>query len=337
MSHASKVRRLRQPTEFFSTSTPVENSSGNLRNPAAFSIGVVVLNWNNGDDTVSCLSNLMQCSPRPDRVVTVDNGSEDDSVKRIRDWRARSGIGSAQWLEIIAAGANLGFAGGSNVGVRYLLDKTTVTHVLLLNNDATVSEDFFSDLRTAIKQSPGAGIIGPTILEEDDRSKVWYAGGVEHPFRALVQHSVTIPESMEPHDTEFVTGCAMLMSRELLETVGVLPECYFPAYFEDGDYCHRALDAGYRVVYAPKPVAYHRVGSTVRAADIALPLTYHKNRLRVIYARRNYKGATKAVALLYLAVTKPARALVETIKGNPRHGWAVLRGAVAGFAKRKVA
>ncbi len=315
----------------------MENSSDNLRDEAGTSIGVVVLNWNNGDDTITCLSNLLECSPRADRVVVVDNGSEDNSLKRITDWQSRSEGAGAEWLEIMAAGANLGFAAGSNVGVRYLLEKTPVTHVLLLNNDATVSESFFSDLGAALAQVPNAGIIGPTILEQDDRSRVWYAGGVEYPFRALVQHSTAIPESMEPRDTEFVTGCAMLLSRDLLETAGVLPECYFPAYFEDGDYCHRALDAGYRVIYAPQPVAYHKVGSTVRAADIALPLTYHKNRLRVIYARRNYKGFTKIVALLYLVVTKPARALVETLRGRPRHGWAVLSGAAAGFAKRKVA
>jgi GT2 family glycosyltransferase len=315
----------------------VESSSTNLRDFADTSIGVVVLNWNNGDDTVSCLSNLLECSPRPERAVVVDNGSEDDSLSRIREWKSGNASAAQDWLEVIAAGANLGFAGGSNVGIRYLLENTAVTHVLLLNNDATVGEGFFRDLKEAVAQVPGAGIIGPTILEEDDRSKVWYAGGVEIPFRALVQHTVEIPESAEPRDTEFVTGCAMLMSRSLLESAGVLAECYFPAYFEDGDYCHRALDAGYRVIYAPKPVAYHKVGSTVRAANIALPLTYHKNRLRVIYARRNYKGATKVVALLYLAVTKPVRALVDTIKGRPRHGWAVLSGAVAGFAKRKVA
>lgn len=308
-----------------------------LRSFAGTSIGVVVLNWNNGDDTLNCLSNLLECAPPPQHVVVVDNGSADDSLGRIRDWRQHRAANVAQWLEVIAAGANLGFAAGSNVGVRYLLESTAVTHILLLNNDATVSRSFFNDLKTVVWQVPDAGIIGPTILEAGDRSKVWYAGGVEYPFRALVKHTVAVPASPEPRDTDFVTGCAMLMSRPLLEAAGVLPECYFPAYFEDGDYCHRALDAGYRVIYAPQPVAYHKVGSTVRAADIALPLMYHKNRLRVIYARRNYKGATKAVALLYLAVTKPARAIVETIKGRPRQGWAVLKGAAAGFATRSVA
>ena len=314
--------------------TAPSSSARSVLSPSQ-SFGLVILNWNNGSDTVECLDALLRCNPLPEAVVVVDNGSSDDSLQLIRRWTDSNAI-DPKWLTVIEGRANLGFAGGSNVGIRHLLSETSVTHAMLLNNDAVVSEEFFSDLRDAIAKAPNAGVIGPTIREDPDRDRVWYAGGVEYPYRALVQHQLDAPSSAEPRETDFVTGCAMIMSRDALEKAGLLAECYFPAYFEDGDFCHRAMDAGFRVMYAPKPVVYHKVGSTVRAANLALHLTYHKNRLRVIYARRNYKGATKAVALSYLAVTKPVRAILETAKGRPRFGWAVLTGAVAGFAARDV-
>jgi GT2 family glycosyltransferase len=306
--------------------------------PSSLSFGLVILNWNNGEDTVECLDALLAARPLPEKVVVVDNGSVDDSPARIRKWRELAGSAvNDDWLTVIEAGSNLGFAGGSNVGIRYLIAKTSVTHVMLLNNDAVVAESFFADIRDAIRRAPGAGVIGPTIREDPVRDRVWYAGGTEYPLRALVQHGLSVPASTDPRDTDFVTGCAMIMSRTAIEKAGVLAECYFPAYFEDGDFCHRAKDAGFRVMYAPGAVVYHKVGATVRAANLDLHLTYHKNRLRVIYARRNYHGATKLAALSYLALTKPMRALVETFKGRPRDGWAVLTGAVSGFTARDIA
>lgn len=301
------------------------------------SFGLVIVNWNNGADTIECLGALIECKPIPERVVVVDNGSVDGSLVLIDGWRKDHENAIEQgWLTVIEAGANLGFAGGSNVGIRDLLSETNVTHIMLLNNDAIVAESFFSDLTEAIAHAPDAGVIGPTIREDPERSRVWYAGGVEYPLRALVQHRLTVPSSAEPRETEFVTGCAMIMSRSVLEKAGVLPECYFPAYFEDGDFCHRAMEAGFRVMYAPVPVVYHKVGATVRAANLALDLTYHKNRLRVIYARRNYRGATKVAALSYLALTKPGRAILEAAKGRPRFGWAVLSGTASGFVARDI-
>ncbi|HEX2721735.1 MAG TPA: glycosyltransferase family 2 protein [Gemmatimonadaceae bacterium] len=302
------------------------------------SFGLVILNWNNAKDTIECLDTLATCDPAPESVVVVDNGSEDDSVPLITSWIASHQSGpTAQRMMLIKAGANLGFAGGNNVGIARLLNDSPVSHVLLLNNDASVAPKFFADLTEAIAKAHGAGVIGPTILEDPDRTRVWYAGGVEHRLRALVEHTLSVPRDEEPRDTDFVTGCAMVISRSALDRAGLLPECYFPAYFEDGDYCHRARAAGFRVVYAPRPVVYHKVGSTIRAANLALQLNFHKNRLRVIYVRRNYHGVTKAAALLYLAITKPARALVDTLRGEPRSGWAVLRGAVSGFTARGIA
>jgi GT2 family glycosyltransferase len=306
--------------------------------PPEYSFGVVILNWNNADDTIACLKALERADPQPQHVVVVDNGSADDSLDAIESW-----LSQGQWLRhgpfeesfgLIPAGENLGFAGGTNRGIDWLMLKRDVTHVVLLNNDATVSPSFFADTADALREIGEDAIVGPTIYEDPARDRLWYAGATEIPMRALVEHTLSKPASSVPRPTDFVSGCAMIISRGVIEKIGMLAECFFPAYFEDGDFCQRARKAGIPVMYAPAPVVYHKVGSTVRAANIETVLVHAKNRLRVVYVRRNYTGAQKFLALSYLALTKPAKFVVETLTGHPRHGWAILSGASAGFLTR---
>jgi GT2 family glycosyltransferase len=297
--------------------------------------GVVVLNWNNAHDTIPCLESLYAATPGPSHAVVVDNGSTDSSVAKIRRWGQEHGVvtqnGVLPWLIVIEAGRNRGFAGGNNLGIELLEKQTSVSHLMLLNNDATVAPDFFAAISGALGKVPNAGLITGTILEDPDRDRVWYAGGTELPMRALYRHRLNVPEAQEPVPTDFVTGCAMIISRPLLQKIGPLAEVYFPLYWEDGEYSFRARSAGFPVLYAPRAIVYHKVGATVGAATVSPVVAYCQNRLRVFYVRRNYRGWTKAAALGYLAVTKPGRAVIEAARGRPRIGWEILRGTVSGF------
>ena len=306
---------------------------------ASPTFGVVVLNWNNAEDTIACVEALVDTTPRPDHVVVVDNGSADNSLTRIKDWvsflESQSDFAGPH-IHLIASGRNLGFAGGTNRGLDWLMSETDVSHLMLLNNDATVSRSFFADASEALAQIGDDSVVGPTIFQDPDRTKVWYAGAVEIPYRALVEHILSYPDSTDPRPTDFVSGCAMIVSRGVIDKIGRLSEFFFPAYFEDGDFCHRARKAGFPVMYAPKPAAYHKVGSTVRAANLETLLAYSKSRLRVIYVRRNYSGARKLAALTYLGLTKPARFAVDVLRGRPKEAWAILSGTSSGFLARHV-
>lgn len=299
------------------------------------SFGVVVVNWNNSHDTIPCLESLVAADPRPAHAVVVDNGSTDDSVAKIREWAIERGVAdvgsNAPWLIVMEAGANRGFAGGNNVGIRHLEEATRVSHVMLLNNDATIAPDFFAEISRALAIVPGTGLITGTIFEDPARDRVWFAGGTEIPLRALYRHRLRIPAGIDPVPTDFVTGCAMVISRPLLERIGRLAEVYFPLYWEDGEYSFRARQAGFPVLYAPRARAYHKVGATVGAATVSPVVAYCQNRLRVFYVRRNYRGTRKAAALAYLAVTKPGRAMIEAARGRPRIGWEILKGTFSGF------
>ncbi|MDQ6873021.1 MAG: glycosyltransferase family 2 protein [Gemmatimonadota bacterium] len=290
-------------------------------------IGVIVLNWNGADDTLACLESLRLAKPTAERVVVVDNASADDSVARIRDWSQRN----AMRVDIVVAPENLGFSGGNNLGLELLARDAAITHFLLLNNDATVAGDFFGEMNRALAAAPGAGLLTGTIYEHASPEKVWYAGGREIRYRALIEHFHSPPAGATPEVTEFVSGCVMLISREAMKSVGPLPDCYFPGYMEDAEYSLRTRAAQLPVLYAPRVRAFHKIGATAGPASASPFMTRAQVRHRVFYVRRNFRGVERVVALTYLALTKPGKAVVETLSGRPRMGLAVLRGALEGF------
>jgi GT2 family glycosyltransferase len=237
-------------------------------------------------------------------------------------------------LTVVDAKSNLGFAGGNNVGLALLEREDELTHFLLLNNDALIAKDFFGEISAALEQRPNAGLCIGTVFEEPRRDRVWYAGGRFVPARALVEHNLQVPHGSEPLITEFVTGCAMVIARDVLARVGRLAECYFPGYMEDAEYSWRARQSGFDLVYAPRAVVYHRVGSSFGARSSSPMTAYYQSRHRVFFVRRNLRGIQRVAALLYMAGTKPGRAIVDALQGRPSIGWAVLRGTAAGFVAR---
>ena len=201
----------------------------------------------------------------------------------------------------------------------------------MLDNDTEVAPDYFGALGEALDCRPDAGMISGTILDFHDRSSVQYAGGDSVPWRALVRHRYHVPADPRPSPTDFVTGCAMVVSRELLERVGPMPECYFPVYVEDAEYSFRARAAGLPVLYAPRPVVYHKMGSTVGRAPVSPAAKYMETRHRAFYVRRNFRGFARVAGTVYLIATKPTRAAVELLRGRPAMASAYFRGIISGL------
>jgi len=294
---------------------------------------VVVVNWNGAKDTVASLESLWAAAPPPQHVVVVDNGSTDGSIEQLRAWASARSSGTRAGgprFTLLAAGGNRGFAGANNLALRRLAADPTLTHFLLLNNDATVAPDFFAALKRALMRAPDTALLGVTIRVAGQPAEVWYAGGRFLRLRSLVLHGSVVPTDDAPVPTEFVTGCALIISRVALEVLGPLPECYF-VYSEDAEYSQRALAAGLPVRYAPEPVAYHAVGATVRRLVPSAAVERWKVRGRTLWVRRNLRGAVRWGALGYLLVTKPVRAVWETLAGRPRLAQALLAGLAEGL------
>jgi len=214
---------------------------------------IIVLNWNGKDDTLECLRSLQNIDYKNYKILVVDNASEDGSVGAIQSEFPN--------IEILVNANNLRFAGGNNVGIKYGLQHDA-DYILLLNNDTAVDGRFLSSLIHCINETKDAGIAGAKIFYFFDKRRIWYAGGNlnfatgSFKHRGIRQRESELYNAVE--EVDYITGCCMLIKREVIERVGMLDESYF-IYGEDADYCLRAKNAGYKLMYIPSAIVYHKV------------------------------------------------------------------------------
>lgn len=217
---------------------------------------VIVLNWNGRDVVGLCLESLRKVRGCTLRIVVVDNASTDSSPALVRR--------DFPEVELIENGENLLFAEGNNVGIRYALQQGAQA-VLLLNNDTEVDPDFASRMMDVLGRYPEAGVVGPKIYYYDDPECIWYGGGDFYPFIWIPRHRDIRKRDgsfgERSGETGYVSGCALLVRREVIEQIGLLDPGY-RIYCEDVDFCLRARRAGWSCRYEPAAKIWHKVSSS---------------------------------------------------------------------------
>ncbi len=262
-------------------------------------VWIVLLNWNGWRDTDACLESLKGLAYPNFNVVVVDNASSDGSEARLRELYPK--------LTLLQSGANLGFAGGNNVGLRYALEHGA-QYVWLLNNDTLVQPDALTELVAKMQRDPGLGLCGSTLLYESARDTVQALGGA-HYNRWLgtvkhIGHHEHWPRTVDEREVEerlsYLIGASTLASRNFLEQIGLLQDDYF-LYFEELDWAARARGR-FRLGYAAKSIVYHKEGSSIGGNDRAKSAkSYTADRYalqnRVRFTRRFYPYALPTVYL----------------------------------------
>ncbi len=219
-------------------------------------LALVEVNWNGGDLTRRSLASAAASRRRPDAIYLVDNGSVDDSLDGLEE--AVDGIP----LHVFRNDSNLGFARAVNRGIRAAI-ADGADAVFLLNNDALLGEGTLGALLEAALRHPDGGLFAPKILAPDGR--IWCAG-MDVGFHANLQklRGLGRPDRgqfdrEEPVDA--LTGCGLLIRREVFEEVGDFDEDFF-VYVEDLDFCLRARSAGFLCVHVPGSCMIHAASSS---------------------------------------------------------------------------
>lgn len=229
-------------------------------------VSIIIVNWNGGEVLRQCLTSLSKIDYPSWELVLVDNGSMDGSEK------------IASNLKLIKNKTNLGFAKANNQGYKVARGK----YILLLNNDTRVKKDFLTRIVARMEEDHKIGVIQPKIFLMDKPGYLDNAGSFLTKI-GFLQHwgfgQRDGKEFSKEREIFSAKGACMLIRREVIQKVGLFDNDFF-SYFEESDFCWRVWMAGYKVIFYPEAVIYHKLGFTIRRLNVSkLNYHYYKNRI----------------------------------------------------------
>lgn len=256
---------------------------------------IVLLNYKGYEDTSACIDSLQNIDYPDYKIIVVDNQSCDGSYERL--------MKEYPDCVFLLAQENNGFSAGNNLGIHYALSHGA-DYVLMLNNDTTVEPNFLSIMVASADEDT---VVTPSIYYYDDPHDIWYADGRINYNRCTVSNGT----DKESKFCDYASGCCLLMSRKVLETVGDWAEEFF-MYYEDMDYSLRIGKHGYRIFYAAKAIIYHKAG---RSAGKNSKLSIYYNVRNRFYIMRAFDFGWKA--WVYSVATRLIRGITGIVFRTP--------------------
>ncbi|MBK9124235.1 MAG: glycosyltransferase family 2 protein [Chloroflexi bacterium] len=276
-------------------------------------LGIVIVNYNTVDQLRRALHTLFEnTGDLSIRVVVVDNASPDDSVGMVQREFPQA--------HVIASDTNGGFSIANNHGLRWLgfredgVSADAPRYVLLLNPDTETPPGTLPAMVQFMDANPDVGISGPRLLQADGSLDLacrrsfptpWVAfthfSGLAKRFPdspRFARYNLTFKDPLGTYDVDSVVGAFTLVRRECLTQIGLMDETFF-MYGEDLDWCFRAKQAGWRVMYVGAHHLLHLKGTVGRRSAKA---KFEFYRAMLIFYRKHFRRQTALpVHLLVLA------------------------------------
>lgn len=234
-------------------------------------VAVLTLNWNNKYDSVNCVKSLIDLSYCDFNIIFIDNNSHDDSIEAVikilieknieflvLDDNSMVNINFTRAF-IIKNPDNLGYTGGFNVGLDFVLKLGIFDYVWILNNDTTVEKDSLNKLLDCFKEYKNRGIkvgaIGTKLLYPDGNIQTICGNKLSK----ILGNSSFLKTKAK--NLDYITGASLFLEVETLKKVGFFDERFF-LYWDDADYCLRLKKMGYELICCDDAVVYHKEGGT---------------------------------------------------------------------------
>jgi GT2 family glycosyltransferase len=326
---------------------------------------IILLNWNGWKDTIECLEAVFRLNGGGYKVVVCDNASTDRSLDRLKEWARgelqstasnpklsslssppvpkpipylelsreeaeSSGHLGAAPLVFIQTGANLGYAGGNNVGLRYALRDEGAQFFWLLNNDTVVDPNALTAIIQYMQEHPRVGLCGSLNLAySEQKETLAHGGGVYNRWTARTAKTrYSAHDRLDPAQLDFISGASMLASRSFLREIGLMEESYF-LYFEEHDWAARSKDI-FDLGYASASIIYHKegmsIGSNRNREMRSLLSEQYLSRNRLLFTRRFFP-----LALPTVMMTVTTTAIYWLVRGNVERAHVMLSSMFEGL------
>lgn len=282
-------------------------------------VSIIILNYNTIEVTCEFLESTRRLSYPNYEIILVDNASRENPTEIIRSRYPE--------VVLIVNKKNLGFSGGNNVGIR----ASRGSYYFIVNNDTEVTPHLLEKLLEPFALDPSIGVVSPKIRYFSEPDIIQYAGFTEiNPFtgrnRLIGEKEKDLGQHDTPGYTAYTHGAAMMVKKEVVDKVGLLPDLFF-AYYEELDWSAHIRRAGYKIYYQPHALIYHKESVTIGKES---PLkAYYQSRNRILFMRRNSSRVQFAFFVVFLLVViVPKTVVVYSVRGQFVHLVNFFRGLV---------
>jgi len=271
-------------------------------------VSIITVNYNQPGATQELLDSILLCNTYPLlEVIVVDNGSKENKV---HDWRNQYPA-----FNFIRSEKNLGFAGGNNLGI----SQSTGDYLFLINNDTVITDGLIEKLATFLDVNADYAMVSPKIHYYEPNTMMQYAGFTKMNFytarNSCISQFETDSGQYDHLDklTYYAHGAAMMLRKNLVDKIGLMPEEYF-LYYEEMDWCEMFKRAGYKIGLCIDALIYHKESL---ATGKNSPLkAYYMSRNRLLFVRRNATKMQKIIFFFYYAIFAHVGYIISCIKNR---------------------
>ena len=271
-------------------------------------IAIILVNYNGKEYNEECIKSIFESSYKNLEVIVVDNDSKDGSPELLREQFGDK-------INLIMAEENLGFSGANNIGIKKALEDGC-DYVVLLNNDTLIDKDLIYNMLNASKEENDA-VISPKIYYYDNKDIIWSAGADMRWKKGVTdQRGINQKDNgsyNKREEVEFGTGCCLFIPSKVIKEVGYLTDDYF-LYYEDTDYCMRVRERGFKIVYEPTAILYHKESAST-GGNLSKLYIYYNTRNRLIFNKR-FNSKNKMSYMPYFYVSRLVKCALWAIKGR---------------------
>jgi GT2 family glycosyltransferase len=246
-------------------------------------VGVIILNYNTSEETLSCIDSLSDSVFQGFRVLVLDNGSVPEDFNNLSEKIPPD-------VMLVRSNRNVGFAEGCNLAITKIFEFNP-RYILLLNNDIRVDPFMLGRLLKVMEESPVIGAAGPVVYDYWNPKKILSAGIRIRWLSFVFPHSIDANSSeagLFPREVQALEGSALLLRSSILKRLGQLDSFRFFFQAEDVDYCIRIRKLGYKCVLVPDARVWHKGGASSVRKGLGKETLYFITRGRLQIAGKHY-------------------------------------------------
>lgn len=281
-------------------------------------VSFITITYNGLSDTCALIQSINETVKSVSyEIIVIDNASKSDEAKEIHS--------KYPFVVTIRSNENRGFSGGNNLGIA----QAKGDYLFIINNDTLIKEDHLTELIDRLEQNPAIGGVSPKIKFAVPPYPVQYAGFT--PLTPITLRNATIGYNClddgsydTAHSTPYLHGAAMLLKKEAIDRVGLMPEIYF-LYYEELDWSISMQKAGYKLWYDPCQTIFHKESQSTGQAS---PLqAYYMTRNRLLLAYRQLPSSNRFLSISYQYFIALPKAV---FLGIFKQKWAILKATIKG-------